>query len=441
MGSNASQPASARSGPGFDTDPHVAAPRYLTADVPGVGGSIKEHDEDFVVEEIPLYPPCGEGEHIYLFVEKRGLSTVQMINKLARHFRVRPGAIGTAGLKDKRAVTRQVVSIHTPGRSPEDFPSVESRSISVLWADLHTNKLRRGHLAGNRFSIKIRGCDPVAVIGAKKSLERLADVGVPNRFGVQRFGYMQNNHLIGRALLLRRPQDALDLLLGPNPLAPDSQQTARDAYARGDIRAAHELFPPMYRSELVALNALRQGHDADEAFAAIDPTAAGFFISGFQSAVFNRVLNARVLGGALSRLEPGDVAFVHKSRSTFAVTDGNVDESDLLDRVASFQISPSGPMWGSEMKAATGDVGRREIEALEAMGVTRADLDGAAHLPYDMVRGDRRPLRIPVIDPDIEAGLDGHGAYIRCSFQLPRGSFATTVMDEIMKTPLRGPDA
>ena len=415
----------------------VSAPVYLTRDVPGIGGLIKQRDEDFLVDELPLYEPCGDGEHIYLYVEKKGLSTIQMRDELARHFRVNPRSIGHAGLKDKRAVTRQVVSIHTPGKTPEDFPRFDHPRMGILWADLHRNKLQRGHLAGNRFSIKVRGLEPTAAVHAQKALSMLARTGVPNRFGVQRFGYLQNNHLIGRAMILGDAPGAIELLLGPGPVVPKMQREAREAFAAGDYAGALDAMPRLFKGERQALGVLARGGDAGGALKAIDPTAAGFFISSFQSAVFNAVLNRRVLEGTLNRLLVGDLAFVIKSRAVFPVTEETLGEADLGGRMASFEVSPSGPMWGTTMRRASGDIDRAEQDALDAIGVTPADLETCEGRDgYLMIGGDRRPLRIPVIDPEVEGGVDEHGAYVRCAFELPRGSFATTVMDEVMKVPL-----
>ena len=420
---------------GFEAN--VTAPGYLTADVPGIGGVLKQREEDFLVDEIPLYEPCGEGEHIYLYVEKRGLSTIQMRDEIARHFRVSPRAIGHAGLKDKHAITRQVVSVHTPGRKPEDFPGFKHSRIEIQWADLHRNKLQRGHLAGNRFSIRVRGVEPSSAVHAQRALTRLAKTGVPNRFGVQRFGYLRNNHLIGRAMILGDARGAMDLLLGTAGGSPPKQRDARLAYDAGDYGTAFELMPRVFKGERQALGVLARGGDHDAALRAIDQTAAGFFISSFQSAVFNGVLNRRIEAGTLDRLLGGDLAFVIKSRAVFPVTPENIGEPELGERLASFEVSPSGPMWGTTMRRASGGIDREEVEALRASGVTPEDLAACENRDgYLMIGGDRRPLRIPVIDPEVEGGVDEHGAYVRCAFELPRGSFATTVMDEIMKVPL-----
>ncbi len=416
-----------------DGGTHVVAPRYLTQDVRGIGGVLKQFPEDFLVDEIPLYQPSGEGEHIYVCAEKRGMSTVEMIGVLARHFGVNRRQIGHAGLKDKHAITRQIVSIHAPGRSPEDFPMLEHPSVRIRWADLHTNKLKRGHLAGNRFSIRVRGVEPQRVREAQQSLGVLERTGVPNRIGIQRFGYLRNNHAVGRAIIMGDAEGALALILGPNERSPGAQVASREHYAAGDHRAAYEAWPKGYRAERQALHALAAGASHDEALREIDPTAASFFISSFQSAVFNAVLNKRVQAGTLGELLPGDVGFVHKSRATFLVDEPDAASGETRGRVERFELSPSGPMWGAEMPRGAGETDRAEIGELSRIGVTPADLDRASALSLEMLEGARRPLRIPVANVDVEGGVDEHGSYVRCAFELPRGSFATTVMDEVMK--------
>ena len=419
----------------------ASAPRYLSADIPGTGGTLKVRPEDFLVEEIPLYNPDGQGEHIYLFVEKRELTTLQLRDALARHFQVQRHCIGHAGLKDKHAITRQVISIHTPGKKPEDFPSFQHDRAQVLWADLHTNKLKRGHLSGNRFSIKVRNVDPMSVRNAKKTLDLLALKGAPNRIGEQRFGFLGNNHLVGRAMILGQADEAIRLILSPKAGAPAGTVDARQAFADGRYRNGFELMPKVFKIERNLLRALSNDHPAEKALKAIDPTAAGFFISSFQSALFNQVLNDRIVSGTMDQLVEGDLAFVMKSRSTFLVRQEELasGEAAFEERVRSFEISPSGPMWGTSMERASGLIGEAELAALNGAGV---DVDDLTHCEqrsgYPMIGGDRRPMRIPVIDPEVEGGIDEHGAYIRCAFELGRGSFATTVMDEVMKTPIAG---
>ena len=116
----AAQPTTGGS-PVRDTDPHVAPALYITADVPGTGGAIKQRPEDFLVDETAAYQPSGEGDHLYLFVEKRNLSTLEAARVLAGHFGVPPDSVGFAGMKDRVAITRQLFSVYAPGKKPEDF--------------------------------------------------------------------------------------------------------------------------------------------------------------------------------------------------------------------------------------------------------------------------------------------------------------------------------
>ena len=221
--------------------------RYLTEEA-GIGGVIKAAPEDFLVEELPRYEPCGQGEHLYLRIEKCGVSHAELLGCLRRHFNVPERAIGYAGMKDKIAVTRQTVSIHLP-QDPRDVDLDHDR-IRVLWASRHRNKIRRGHLVGNRFSIRIREVDPTKVTVVRRQLERLERSGVPNYFGSQRFGYRCNNHLLGAAVLTDDwPRMLSELLgIGGSPF-PEYQRPRRELFdqerfgdaalrlvSRGDLR-------------------------------------------------------------------------------------------------------------------------------------------------------------------------------------------------------------
>ncbi len=425
-------------------DPLAGAP-YLTADVPPIGGALKRRPEDFLVEEMPLYHPCGEGEHIYLMVEKRGLSTTDLVEVLSRHFGVAERAIGYAGMKDKHAITRQVVSIHAPGKTPEDFPMLDHERVAVLWADLHTNKLRLGHLRGNRFMVRAREVDPMRVVDAKRVLDRLAAEGAPNFFGAQRFGSVGVNHELGRLLLAGDHAQLVDLLLSPaEGLVDDRARGARERYAAGDVRGALEAWPGSGRSERLVLRALSEGADAREAVSRLPRVQLRFWISAFQAAIFNGLLAERLAEGTHRRLVVGDVAWKHQNGAQFDVDEAVAEDPETLRRLESIEISPSGPIWGPRTKPARGEVGRRERAALAATGVTAEAVGEVADELGVSAPGDRRPYRAPVGLPGIEGGMDEHGPFIRATFELPRGAFATMVMREILKSesmdgPVEGP--
>jgi tRNA pseudouridine13 synthase len=159
-------------------------PPLFTADLPGVGGRIRVRDADFEVEEVPSYEPSGSGDHLYLWVEKRGMAPEFFARTIAQRLGTHPGNIGTAGLKDRHAVTRQWVSI--PKECEPNLKKLDGDGIRVLKTGLHTNKLKPGHLRGNRFCILIR--DAKREVSAEAILDRIRSQGLPNFYGPQRFG-------------------------------------------------------------------------------------------------------------------------------------------------------------------------------------------------------------------------------------------------------------
>ena len=179
----------------------------LRGDSPGVGGVLKDEPADFEVEEIPAYQPLGEGEHLFLWIEKRDTSHEQMTWHIARSLGIPQSEIGIAGIKDRRAVTRQYVSV--PARCAELISRIEDDRVRVLHAQRHRNKLKRGHLRGNRFSILVRGVAPERAALAEAAVERIRVHGFPNYFGSQRFGVDDSTLSLGYDLLrgTQRPRD------------------------------------------------------------------------------------------------------------------------------------------------------------------------------------------------------------------------------------------
>ncbi|MHC5213638.1 MAG: tRNA pseudouridine(13) synthase TruD, partial [Planctomycetota bacterium] len=187
----------------------------LTSDIDGIGGDIKTIPADFVVEEIPQYEFCGEGTHVYAFVQKKNMSTQDMMNLVARSVGIRTLDVGYAGRKDARAITRQWISVEHI--DPAKLSELESPKLKILDVTRHTNKLTVGHLKGNRFCIRLRNLNrPVqeAVPIATEIMETLSAKGVPNYFGPQRFGYRGDSHLLGGAVIKKNTQDFFDILLG-----------------------------------------------------------------------------------------------------------------------------------------------------------------------------------------------------------------------------------
>ncbi len=422
-----------------DPSPHVAPARYLTADLPGVGGALKLRPEDFLVEEIPAYDPAGSGEHLYLMVQKTNMATLHTAQVLARHFNVKLSAIGYAGLKDKPAITRQVMSVHIPGKDLADFRSLQHPRLAILWADRHHNKLRRGHLKGNRFSIRIRNVPATGVLTARRVLERLERSGLPNRLGEQRFGYALNNHLIGRAIVVGDWDTVVNEILLPTGDHRPEHAAQRQACRERRYKDALVMLPDGAQTERDVLLALQRGGTTEQAARAMSPQARQFYVSSFQSAIFNAVLDRRLLdahagtGPGLDGLRPGDVAYKHDNGACFAVDEAALAAPETPARLTDLAISPTGPMWGPAMMLAGGESARIEAECLANLGVSLQHLTDYNSRGDEELKGERRALRVPLKDVQYEGGSDEFGSYVRCAFELPPGAFATVVMREVMK--------
>jgi tRNA pseudouridine13 synthase len=174
---------------------------YLTATVPGIGGRIRSEPEDFRVEERPLYLPCGKGEHLYIRVTKRLLSTPDLVRRISSTVGVKVQGIGTAGLKDARAVTTQLLSLHGVPEERVSRLKLDEQILGVEVLGWHRNRLRPGHHSGNRFRLVIRDVNPGAAEAVPAILGELSRRGVPNYFGPQRQGKGGDNYQVGAALL------------------------------------------------------------------------------------------------------------------------------------------------------------------------------------------------------------------------------------------------
>ena len=169
----------------------------------GASATLKRLNQDFIVTELPLQPPSGEGEHLWLDIEKNGANTAFVAQQLAEAAGVKEVDVGYAGLKDRYAITRQWFSIYLPKGETPDLTRIQHPEFTVLSQSRHVKKLRPGDLQGNRFRIVLRD-----VTGENDAIEAnlkaVASQGVPNYFGAQRFGHGGGNVTQGLAMLARQ---------------------------------------------------------------------------------------------------------------------------------------------------------------------------------------------------------------------------------------------
>ncbi|WP_428623477.1 tRNA pseudouridine(13) synthase TruD [Sedimenticola sp.] len=233
---------------------------------PQCRGVIRSCLDDFVVDEIPLVEPDGEGEHLLLHVEKRDSNTAWVAASLARLAGVPRVDVSYAGLKDRHAVTRQWFSIRLAGKPEPNWNAIESSEFKVLNTARHSRKLRVGALKGNRFKIRVRAFEGDEAL-LRSTLENIARDGIPNYFGEQRFGTDDSNLVSARALF------------------------------NGELKR-------------------------------VKREKRGFYLSAVRSLLFNKVLAARVAAGNWNCPLDGERMMLDGTRSSFPV--GEIDESIQL---------------------------------------------------------------------------------------------------------------
>ncbi|MGH8073600.1 MAG: tRNA pseudouridine(13) synthase TruD [Lysobacter sp.] len=333
---------------------------------PALQARIRSTPEDFQVEELPGFEPSGSGEHLLLTIEKRGINTSFAARRIAEWAGVAEMAIGYAGLKDRHAVTRQRFSVHLPKKVAPDLSLLDSddgdERLRVLGHDWHSRKLPRGALAGNRFVLVLRDVqgDRVAV---ESRLQAIAERGVPNYFGEQRFGRGGDN--LGAAL-------------------------------------------SMFAGR-------RVGRDQ-----------RGMLLSAARSALFNRVLGNRVAAGnwdasGTDGALDGEVWMLDGSRSVFGPEP--FDET-LAQRLAAFDIHPTGPLWGR------GEL--RSSEVVQALELAVLADDESTRLRVGLedagLKQERRSLRLRPADLRWSWQAD---EVLELGFALPPGTYATVVLAEL----------
>lgn len=285
----------------LETAPHE--PALMHPELPAIEAAIGPTPEDFVVDEIPLYPQSGAGEHVYVRVEKRGFTTPAMVRAVTRAAGIDERELGYAGLKDKHAVTRQWLSLPSKARPPGEWQLPEG--ITVIEHTRHGNKLRTGHLLGNRFRITLLTSDASALEKAVPLAALLKAHGLYNYYGGQRFGRRGDG--LRQALVWLR----------------------EGAKLHGMPRFLTKLYPSVIQAE-----------------------------------VFNRYFSARRALG-LDHLISGEVVRLDQAGAMFSVEDTERENP----RLTSGDIHLTGPIFGPKARPTAADAAALELEIIEQLGL------------------------------------------------------------------------
>lgn len=414
---------------------------------PGVGGRLKLDPEDFRVDELSRYPrPDPSGRFTIARIEAFDIEQNELLGRLQRAFRLRPGSVGFAGTKDRRAITTQLLSLPVP---EEAVRATTLSGVRVLETYRSEHGLSLGHLYGNRFRITLTELQGETSELAPRLHETAAQLkalgGFPNFFGPQRFGEVRPiTHLVGRALVLGSAEEAVETYLtgaakGEVPKGSD----ARAEYARDhDPVRALDAFPTSLGFERTLLDRLARGDSGERALRALPRHLRMLFVHAYQSYLFNRLLTRRlndglslatpIDGDRLIRLAPDGL---DASLPSIPVSKDNLVEAARM--VAAGRARVAGPLVGTDTPDLGGLPGRHLEELLSDEGVKRGDF----HIPQapelsslGTFRAFLAPWPFLFVQrlSTREGGSSGPGTVV-FEFSLEKGQYATVLLREFQK--------
>ena len=337
----------------------------------------KQTARDFVVEEIPLYEFCGDGEHLVMFVRKKNMSTMEMVGVFARFLGIKDRDIGYAGLKDKHAMTKQYISIHK--QHEEALEKFEHENIKILSKVYHNNKIRIGHLRGNRFYIKLKKVNPTSAIKIDEALKNISQYGMPNYFGYQRFGNDGDNHIDGEKIAKGEKKER----------NPKIKKLLISAYQS-------HLFN-MWLSRRLEINTLVSSFEATELESLLNIPLEQIKKLKAQKHPFKVML--------------GDI-MEHYPHGRLFDFDGSDED---LERFNARSISVTGLLCGSKVK-------------------TSSDTAGTIEKTYnDTINAEGARRYAWVYPTEVEGRFNQVEAQYELNFTLPKGSYATVLIEELAK--------
>ena len=422
-----------------------------STDFSGVGGKLKTRFEDFVVEEITADRATlpveewngsndvstieGEPNRFATFtLQKMGLSTMGVANILASELKVSRNYVSYAGLKDKRAITVQSMSV--PAKAAESLLKLELSRIQIRDVHYTRHPVQIGDLWGNRFTILLKDittdCD--SALGAANQLQ---EKPLLNYFGVQRFGLARpNTHLVGKALVKRDYEGAVRAMLSTTSEYESEDLTSIRLALSEDLTPTEKMIEAlpedMDYEKAVMRELMKHPDDFQRAIHKTPPRVLTLQVHSYQSFIFNRLLSKRVkLGMSIHTPEAGD--FLIKLDETHSGRDMwlYVTESTLEERQQQVEDGEYGlalPIIGYSTRLPTVKQTDLIREILNDEDVKLSDFRNSKMKSLDSPGG----LHLAsIVLSDLETSCSDEGLLVR--FSLRKGSYATVVMREIMK--------
>lgn len=403
--------------------------KYYASDAAGIGGKLRTYPSDFIVEEITLPEKGGSGGPFLLCtLTKTNWELQHAIKEIAKRLGISHRRIGWAGTKDRNAITRQRISFYNV--TAEQVTGIRLKDITLEPVGQVNEALSLGDLLGNRFEIILRDPDPSDLETRVRTITETVSQGIPNYFGIQRFGATRPvTHLVGEWILKRDFEQAVLTYIGKEfPGEPENVRAVRTAFFNNrDIPAALHDLPPQMSYERAMLHYLRtHPDDYQGALRELPPKLLSMFVSAFQSYLFNSALSQRLDDGyTLDDPLLGDRLIFSNGR-TDIVTATNSNAVSLHIRRGRCTIAIFMP--GKEQFEQKSE-GERAVSALlEKYGITAEDFKSASAFVHTKFDGAWRPI---VLKTTIESRLENYGVWLK--FSLPPGHYATTVCREYMK--------
>ena len=335
---------------------------------------------DFVVDEVSLYEFSGDGEHLVLKIRKKDTTTWDMLQKLSEVSGCKLRDFGYAGLKDKEGMTMQYISM--PKKFEAALEGFDDEKIKIVEKTYHKNKIKIGHLKGNRFFIRLKKVNPVDALKLKNVLQEISKQGMPNYFGYQRFGIEKNNFEIGK-----------EILQGKKIKNPKKRKFFISAYQS-------HLFN-LWLSRRVEISKLFNSFDTQELKNLFD----------FPKEIIKQIKGQK----SFFRILPGDIASHYPYGKVFMCDDIKSE----AQRFEKKEISVTGLLPGAKTVKSDGIAGVVEREFYSACE------------PYmDKMQGSRRYAWI--FPSDIDFVYKEDNAWFEFSFFLPKGSYATVFLEELI---------